>query len=68
MQNKHLKFFFGMLVPIGLLVCAARIAINGTEGLFSLETALYILGVTFVATLVEAKIRHEPPKKRLDQR
>lgn len=61
-------FFFGMLIPVFLVVAAVRVALEGTSGVLTLETALYTVGITIVATIIEARMRRVPKKKRLDER
>lgn len=62
------KFFFGMLIPVALIVGAIRVAMEGTEGLLTVTTGVSILVVTLIATVIEANLRRKPKKKRLDER
>ena len=61
-------FFIGMLVPVFLIVGAVRVALDGTAAFLTIDTALYTLGITLVATVIEARLRRVPKKKRLDER
>ena len=67
-HHTNSKFFFGMLIPVALIVGAIRVAMDGTEGLLTVTTGVAILVVTLVATVIEANLRRKPKKKRLDER
>lgn len=65
-MNSHVKFFFGLLVPMFIMVALVRIAMNDMKvfsSVWSIYTLLFTVGFAFVGTILETTMKSKPAKK-----
>ena len=64
-MSKHLRFFFGLLFPIFILVAVVRVVMNDMQfiaGIWSVYTLVITVGGALIGTILEAKMSDKPKK------
>ena len=65
-MNSHVRFFFGLLVPVFVMVALVRIAMNDMkiwESIWSVWTLLLTVAIAIGGTILETTLKGKPPKK-----
>ncbi len=65
-MGQHIKFFFGLLFPVLLMVSIVRIAMEGMavwKGFWSIWTLVFTLGIAAAGTILEVTMKQKPVKK-----
>ena len=65
-MNSHIRFFFGLLFPVFIMVGLARIVTNDMKvwaSIWSVWTLVFTLAGAFIGTLLETTMKSKPNKK-----
>lgn len=65
-MNSHIRFFFGLLFPVFVMVSLVRIAMNDMvvfKSIWSVWTLVFTLGIALVGTILEVTMKQKPIKK-----
>ena len=65
-MNSHLRFFFGLLIPMFVMVALVRIVLNDMkvwESIWSVWTLAFTVAGAIVGTILETTLKGKPPKK-----
>ena len=65
-MSSHIRFFFGLLFPVFIMVALVRIAMNDMvvfKTIWQIETLLYTLAGAAIGTFLEVRMKHKPNKK-----
>lgn len=62
----HLKFFFGLLFPVFIMVALVRIAVSDLQvvkGVWNIWTLIFTLAGAAIGTILEVTMKAKPSKK-----
>lgn len=65
-MNSHIKFFFGLLFPVFVMVALVRIALNDMvvfKSIWSVYTLVFTLAGAAIGTILEVTMKGKPPRK-----
>ena len=65
-MNSHVRFFFGLLFPMFIMVSLVRIAMNDMvilKTIWSIYTLLFTVGLALGGTILETTMKAKPKKK-----
>lgn len=65
MNNKHIAFFFGLLIPIFIMVVLVRVVMNDMEvmkSVWSWYVPLFTIAGALAGTILEMKLSAKPKK------
>ncbi len=65
-MNSHVRFFFGLLIPVFVMVAVVRIVMNDMvvfKSVWSIWTLVFTLAVALGGTILEVTMKHKPNKK-----
>jgi hypothetical protein len=65
-MNSHVKFFFGLLFPMFIMVALVRIAMNDMvvfKTIWSIHTLIYTVAGALLGTILETTMKSKPKKK-----
>jgi uncharacterized membrane protein len=65
-MNSHIKFFFGLLFPMFVMVGLVRIAMNDMvvwASIWSVWTLVFTVAGAIAGTILETTLKSKPPKK-----
>ena len=65
-MNSHVKFFFGLLFPVFIMVALVRIAMNDMvvfKTIWSIQTLIYTVAGALLGTILETTMKSKPKKK-----
>ena len=65
-MSSHVKFFFGLLFPMFVMVALVRIAMNDMvvfKSVWSIYTLLFTVGLALAGTILETTMKAKPNKK-----
>ena len=65
-MSSHVKFFFGLLFPMFVMVALVRIAMNDMvvfKSVWSIYTLLFTVGLALAGTILETTMKTKPNKK-----
>jgi hypothetical protein len=65
-MNPHVRFFFGLLFPMFIMVGLVRIIMNDMAvwaGIWSVYTLVFTVGLALGGTILETTMKEKPKKK-----
>ena len=65
-MNSHIKFFFGLLIPMFVMVALVRVAMNDMvvmASIWSYWTVGFTIAGALVGTILEVTLKPKPSKK-----
>jgi hypothetical protein len=65
-MNSHIKFFFGLLFPVFVMVALVRVAMNDMvvmASIWSYWTLVFTVGGAIGGTILEVTLKAKPVKK-----
>lgn len=65
-MGHHVKFFFGLLFPVFVMVALVRVAMNDMvviKSIWSIWTLVFTIAISAAGTILEVTMKTKPKKK-----